>query len=62
MLTKKGHQVRATTRMTPGGPELRITVAGELWWSRVYRGGDGHLLGEESTKKRDEFAARGWLE
>jgi hypothetical protein len=59
-LAKKGHQVRAATRMTPGGPELRIYVDDELWWSRVYRAGQGHWLGEEAEKKRGEFTERGW--
>jgi hypothetical protein len=59
-LAKKGHQVRCTTRMTPGGPELRIYVAGELFWSRVYRDGQGDWLGEEAEKKRGEFEALGW--
>jgi hypothetical protein len=58
-LAKNGHSVTSRARQVPFGLELRILVDDELWWSRVYRDGHGHWLGEESEKKRGEFAALG---
>jgi hypothetical protein len=60
-LVKRGRTVAAVARQVPFGTELRISVDGELYWSRLYRDGHGHLLGEESDKKQGEFAALGWV-
>jgi hypothetical protein len=59
-LAKGSRTVAAVARQVPFGTELRISVDGELYWSRLYRDGHGHLLGEESEKKRGEFIERGW--
>jgi hypothetical protein len=59
-LTKGARVVEARARQVPFGIELRISVDRELVWSRVYRDGHGHLLGEESNTKEGEFKALGW--
>lgn len=59
-LTKRTHRVDCGVRATPSGPEIRINLNGELWWSRVYRGATEETLTAEADRKRDEFIAKGW--
>ncbi len=47
-LTKRTHQVEMRVRATPFGPELRIAIDGELWWSHMYRGATEEPAGGRS--------------
>jgi hypothetical protein len=58
-LVKGARRAEATVRLTPAWPELRISVDGELFWSRVYRGAGDDLV-EASDAKRLEFVDLGW--
>ena len=57
-LHKKGHAVEARRRMTPGGPELRIVIDGDLWWSRVCP--TAAAVQAAADTKHAEFLAKGW--
>lgn len=59
-LTKPGHTCAATVRATPWGPELRIAVDGELFWSHVYRDATEDVLTAAAEQKRVEFQSEGW--
>jgi hypothetical protein len=58
-LVKGARRAEATVRLTPAWPELRISVDGELFWSRVYRGAGDDLV-EAADAKRLEFVDLGW--
>lgn len=57
---KLGHRVEARTRLTVGGPELRILLGDEVLWSHVYTDGSEDLVAADADGKRDEFVAKGW--
>jgi hypothetical protein len=57
-LTKGARATEACARQVPVGTELRISVDGELFWSRVYRDGDGQLLGEKADETSKRRAGR----
>lgn len=57
-LTKEGRAASAVVRISPGGPELRFLVDGELLWSMVLR--EPGAVGRMAAEKRAEFEARGW--
>lgn len=59
-LTKRDHRVECHVRATAGGPEIRISFDGELWWSHVYKGATEEILTVESDRKREEFLEKGW--
>lgn len=59
-VAKRGHLTTCHARTTPGGPELVIRVAGDLWWSHVYQGATTEILTAEADRKRAEFLAKGW--
>jgi hypothetical protein len=61
-LEKPGHRVECRARHTPGGPELRIVIDRELWWSRLYRGAAPGELALGADTKRLEFEAKGWTQ
>ena len=63
-LRKGDRRAKATTRMTPGGPELRfyVTIADgtfDLLWSQIL---EGREVGRLADEKRAEFEAKGWAE
>lgn len=58
--TKAGHRCAASVRATPWGPELRIAVDGELFWSRTYRHAAPHVFTAAVAAKEAEFEAEGW--
>lgn len=59
-LTKRTHQVEARVRATPAGPELRILLDGELWWSQVFQPPTEATLTAAAERKRGDFEAKGW--
>lgn len=59
-LAKAGHRVDACTRATLAGPELRIAIDGELWWSQVVRPPTEAALTAAAEAKRRDFEAKGW--
>jgi hypothetical protein len=59
-LQKRAHSVDARVRATPGGPELRILVDGELWWSQLFQPATEAGIAAAAERKRDEFEAKGW--
>lgn len=59
-LTKDARQAEARVRATPFGPELRILIDGELWWSQVVRPPDTSAVEAAAELKRLEFTAKGW--
>lgn len=59
-LTKAEHQAEARVRATPFGPELRILIDGELWWSQVFQPPTEDGMTAAADRKRDEFEAKGW--
>lgn len=59
-LLKGERRAVATIRRQVAGRELRITVDGELLWSRLYRAGQEQALEEEARAKRQDFEALGW--
>lgn len=59
-LRKRAHQVEARVRATPAGPELRILIDGELWWSQVFQPPTEDALTVAAERKRLEFTAKGW--
>lgn len=59
-LTKRDHRVDAVVRATPGGPELRLLLDGELWWSQLVRPATEDALTALADEKRGEFVAKGW--
>lgn len=59
-LTKAAHQAEARVRSTPFGPELRILVDGELWWSQLFQPATEAGMRAAAERKREEFEAKGW--
>lgn len=59
-LTKRDHRVNAVVRATPGGPEVRILLDGELWWSQVVRPATEDTLTALADAKHAELSAKGW--
>lgn len=59
-LTKREHRVYARVRGTPAGPELRILIDGELWWSQVFQPPTEEGFTAAAERKREEFEAKGW--
>lgn len=59
-LVKEGHRAEARIRETPFGPELRILIDGELWWSQAVRPPTVDAIESTAELKRLEFAAKGW--
>lgn len=60
-LTKDARIAEAVVRIYPHGRELRVTVGGVLFWSRLYRDGeDSRPLGEMATGCRQDFLRFGW--
>ena len=57
-LSKAGHHVEARARTTVLGPELRILIDGELWWSRVCP--TLAAIEVAADTKHAEFHAKGW--
>ena len=60
MLTKRTHQAEARVRATPAGPELRILLDGELWWSQLFQPATEAGMTDVADRKRGEFLAKGW--
>jgi hypothetical protein len=60
-LAKPGHVLKAFARSTPVGPELVITVDGELLWSHIYRHVDPVTFAAEVDAKRLSYEADGWV-
>lgn len=61
-LEKAGHQAAARVRATDFGPEVRILIDGELWWSQQLRPATEAALRDVADRKRAEFLARGWVD
>lgn len=59
-LRKRDHHVEARARATFAGPELRILIDGELWWSQVFQPATAQGLTAAAERKRHEFEAKGW--
>lgn len=59
-LEKRDHLAAARVRATAAGPELRILIDGELWWSQQIRPATEDALRELADRKREEFKAKGW--
>lgn len=59
-LTKAGHLAEARVRATPAGPELRLLINGELWWSQVVRPANEEALAAAADLKRNAFEVKGW--
>jgi hypothetical protein len=59
-LTKGGHLAEARVRATPAGPELRLLIDDELWWSQVVRPATEDALTAAADLKREAFKAKGW--
>ena len=59
-LRKRDLQVEARVRATPAGPELRLLIDGELWWSQVFQPPTEEALTAAAERKRLEFTAKGW--
>ncbi len=59
-LEKAGHQAEARVRATPFGPELRILIDGELWWSQMFQPPTEAGLHAAADRKRGEFTDKGW--
>ncbi len=59
-LAKAEHWAEARVRATPGGPELRILIDGELWWSQLFQPATEAGLTDAAERKREEFEAKGW--
>ena len=59
-LTKAGHRVEARVRARALGPELRILIDGELWWSQVVRPATDAAMTAAADQKHTEFGAKGW--
>jgi hypothetical protein len=60
-VTKDTCNAQAVVRLLPHGRELRVTVNGDLMWSRLFRDDeDGHELGRMSDGCRVNFERVGW--
>lgn len=59
-LVKDEHRAEARVRTTAFGPELRILVDGELWWSKLVRPATPDAIEAVTELKRLEFVAKGW--
>jgi len=59
-LVKRTHRVECRARWTPAGPELRILLDCELWWSQVVRPATEDAFTAAADTKRNEFEAKGW--
>lgn len=59
-LTKEQRRVDARVRSTPFGPELRILIDGELWWSQLFQPATAPGMADAADRKRAEFEAKGW--
>lgn len=59
-LAKATRQAEARVRATPFGPELRILVDGELWWSQLFQPATEDGMTAAAERKREEFEAKGW--
>ena len=58
---KDSQIAEAVVRIYPDGRDLRVTVAGVLLWSRLYRDGeDSRQLAEMATGCRQDFVRFGW--
>lgn len=59
-LAKAGHQAEARVRATAFGPELRVLIDGELWWSQLFQPATEEGMRAAADRKKDEFEAKGW--
>lgn len=59
-LVKGEHRAEARVRATPYGPELRILIDGELWWSQLFQPATEAGMGDAADRKREELQAKGW--
>jgi hypothetical protein len=67
-VTKDTRTAEARVRVMAHGRELRVTVAdpakhageAQLFFSRLFRDGEGEALGIESTSTLENFVSHGW--
>jgi len=57
-LRKGGRTVETRICTTPGGPELRCYLDGELLWSRIVCAPG--RMGQIATERRLDFQSMGW--
>ena len=60
-LRRSRHEATLDLRTVPAmGPELLLSVDGDVRRSRLYRPGEGHTLARSIIAIRELFAAKGW--
>lgn len=60
-LEKRDHRVECRVRATEYGPDLRIVIDGELFWSRMFTRAALVEVQDAAEAKREEFETLGWM-